>query len=264
MHTSRISSAIHSYYRRKPLELPCAGKSLRLLLSVKKFFCRVASCSRKVFTERLPELIEPSSRLTTRRLRIVQAICAAFNANGGVRLAEQLGQYRSPLSSSGRASPATTSSAIATLLDPYYDYLYEFLPLTPEQVQQLLVSAVGDRLEALFVLALATGMRRGELLALKWQDVNFTTGTLQVRRVLAHESVKFAGKGGFVEAEPKTERSRRSIVIASFALEKLRESTGFDSWRQNSRLARYGKSAILYSAQLSERISYLVAFHNRM
>ncbi len=112
---------------------------------------------------------------------------------------------------------------VCDIVSPPRTKRYEFLPLTPEQVQQLLVSAVGDRLEALFVLALATGMRRGELLALKWQDVNFTTGTLQVRRVLAHQSVKFAGKGGFVEAEPKTERSRRSIVIAPFALEKLRE-----------------------------------------
>jgi transposase len=85
------SYAIHSYYRRKPLELPCAGKTVRLLLSVRKFFCRVASCPQKVFAERLPELLEPSSRLTTRLRSIVQAICAAFNAKGGARLGEQLG-----------------------------------------------------------------------------------------------------------------------------------------------------------------------------
>lgn len=83
------SYAIHSYYRRKPLELPCAGKTVRLLLSVKKFFCRVASCPQKVFAERLPELLEPSSRLTTRLRSIVQAICGAFNAKGGARLGEQ-------------------------------------------------------------------------------------------------------------------------------------------------------------------------------
>jgi len=92
---STPSLAIHSYYRRKPLELPCAGKTVRLLLSVKKFFCRVASCPRKVFTERLPELIEPSSRLTTRLRSMVQAICAAFNAKGGARLGEQLGIHLS-------------------------------------------------------------------------------------------------------------------------------------------------------------------------
>lgn len=88
---STPSFSIHSYYRRKPLELPCAGRSIRLLLSVKKFFCRVASCPQKIFTERLPELIEPSSRLTTRLRTLVQAICAAFNAKGGARLGEQFG-----------------------------------------------------------------------------------------------------------------------------------------------------------------------------
>jgi len=89
------SYAIHSYYRRKPLELPCAGKTVRLLLSVKKFFCRVASCPQKIFAERLPELLEPSSRLTTRLRSIVQAICGAFNAKGGARLGEQLGVHLS-------------------------------------------------------------------------------------------------------------------------------------------------------------------------
>lgn len=89
------SFAIHSYYRRHPLELPCAGKTIRLLLSVKKFFCRVATCSQKIFTERLPEFIEPSSRLTTRLRTIVHAICAAFNAKGGARLGGQLGIHLS-------------------------------------------------------------------------------------------------------------------------------------------------------------------------
>src|SRR5450755_1146998 len=92
---STSSSAIHSYYRRKPLELPCAGKTIRLLLSVKKFFCRVEACPRKIFTERLPELIEPSSRLTTRLRTIVQAMCAAFNAKGGARLGAHMGIHLS-------------------------------------------------------------------------------------------------------------------------------------------------------------------------
>jgi transposase len=85
------SQAIHSYYRRHPMELPCTGRMVRIILSVKKFFCRNPSCTRKVFTERIPELIEPSSRLTTRLRALVQAIGIAFNANGGARLAEQMG-----------------------------------------------------------------------------------------------------------------------------------------------------------------------------
>jgi len=85
------SSAIHSYYRRHPIELPCTGRIVRLILCVKKFFCRTESCLRKIFTERLPELIEPSSRLTTRLRTLVQAIGVAFNANGGARLGVQMG-----------------------------------------------------------------------------------------------------------------------------------------------------------------------------
>ena len=85
------SQSIHSYYRRHPMELPCTGCLVRIILSVKKFFCCNPECSRKVFTERISELIEPSSRLTTRLRTLIQAIGVAFNANGGARLATQMG-----------------------------------------------------------------------------------------------------------------------------------------------------------------------------
>jgi transposase len=85
------SQAIHSYYRRHPMDLPCTGHVVRIILVVKKFFCRNPSCQRKVFTERISELIEPSSRLTTRLRTLVQAIGVAFNANGGARLGVQMG-----------------------------------------------------------------------------------------------------------------------------------------------------------------------------
>src|SRR5260370_30472852 len=52
-----FSSGIHSYYRRKPLELPCAGQMVRLELTVKKFFCREKNCPQKIFVERLPEFL---------------------------------------------------------------------------------------------------------------------------------------------------------------------------------------------------------------
>lgn len=59
-------------------------------------------------------------------------------------------------------------------------------------------------------------------MALKWQDINFSAGTLQVRRILTRVPTKMPGKG-FVEAEPKTQKSRRSVVIATFALEALKQ-----------------------------------------
>src|SRR6266700_1249538 len=85
------SYAIHSYYRRKPMDLPCAGRPIRLLLTVKKFFCRQATCPRKIFTERLPDFIEVSSRLTKRRRTGVQEIGFATCGKGGERLASKLG-----------------------------------------------------------------------------------------------------------------------------------------------------------------------------
>src|SRR5512142_743576 len=90
------SSAIHSYYRRTPADLPCAGHPIRLLLIVRKFFCRTATCPRKIFTERLPELIRPASRLTIRLRETLQSIGFALNGEGGARLSCRLGM---PISS---------------------------------------------------------------------------------------------------------------------------------------------------------------------
>lgn len=74
-----------------------------------------------------------------------------------------------------------------------------------------------------FLLALGTGMRQGEVVALKRQDVNPDTGTLQVRRVLSHVDQRFRKKGApaYIEAEPKTESSRRTIVLPRFVIDAL-------------------------------------------
>ncbi len=93
-----------------------------------------------------------------------------------------------------------------------------------EQAQTLLATVRGHKWEALFTLALATGMRRGELIALKWQDINLKTGTLQVVRVLTRVPTNMPKREHvYVEAEPKTQKSRRSVLIAPFALEALKE-----------------------------------------
>jgi integrase len=111
---------------------------------------------------------------------------------------------------------------VCDLVSPPHAEGFEIKPLTVEQAHQLLAAAHGHRLEALFALAIATGMRRGELLALKWQDINFLTGTLQVRRILTRVPTKMPGKG-YVESEPKTQKSRRSVVVAPFVLEALKQ-----------------------------------------
>nr|MBA2394376.1 site-specific integrase [Ktedonobacteraceae bacterium] len=89
----------------------------------------------------------------------------------------------------------------------------------------LLEAARGHPQEALFVLALHTGMRRGELLGLKWQDISFTEGTLQVRRILNRVPTKMIKEGGqrYIEAEPKTKKSRRNIFLTASALDALKQ-----------------------------------------
>ena len=111
---------------------------------------------------------------------------------------------------------------VCKLVSPPRRVRFEIKPLALAQVHNLLEAVKGDDMEALFHLALATGMRRGEVMGLKWQDIDFAKGTLQVRRILSRVPSKLPGKG-YVEAEPKTQKSRRSIVIAPFALEALKQ-----------------------------------------
>ena len=90
--------------------------------------------------------------------------------------------------------------------------------LSTEQARALLVAARGDRLEALYVLALTTGMRQGELLALRWRDVDLERGTLSVTGTLG-----WSKGAGLTISEPKTARSRRQLQLAAMAVTALRQ-----------------------------------------
>jgi integrase len=88
--------------------------------------------------------------------------------------------------------------------------------LTKEQAVQLLKASQGHPLEPLVVLALTTGMRHGEIAALRWCDINFEARTLEVKH-----TVTFISGHGYVEGEPKTEKSNRTIVLPRFAVRSL-------------------------------------------
>ena len=98
---------------------------------------------------------------------------------------------------------------------------FEIQPLSLPQIQQFLTVIQGHKQEALFTLALATGMRRGEILGLKWRDLDLDEGVLHIQRILTRIPSKLPGKG-FTEAEPKTERGRRSILLPAFTVEALK------------------------------------------
>jgi integrase len=92
----------------------------------------------------------------------------------------------------------------------------EIDPLSREESRCLLEAARGERLEALYVLALHTGMRQGEILALKWDNVDLEAGTLRVRRTLTKTGKVYA------IGEPKTRNSRRVIRLTAAAVGALR------------------------------------------
>lgn len=95
-------------------------------------------------------------------------------------------------------------------------------PFTLEETQRLLEAARGDRLEALYTLAVSTGMRLGELLALTWRHVHLDTGKLQVVASLQRVGAEGDVGNGWRVGEPKTPRSRRQITLSRVAVEALR------------------------------------------
>jgi integrase len=91
----------------------------------------------------------------------------------------------------------------------------EIVPLDAAQVQKLLKAAKKDRLNALYVLAIATGLRQGELFALRWCDVDLNRKVVSVRFTLVETATE-----RFL-AEPKSAKSRRQVDLPQFAVDAL-------------------------------------------
>jgi integrase len=79
----------------------------------------------------------------------------------------------------------------------------EMHPLSAQEARKLLEAAQGDKLEALYVLAVHTGMRRGELLGLKWPDIDLDNATVRIRRTLTRPD----NGRRLALGEPKTKRA---------------------------------------------------------
>jgi len=92
-----------------------------------------------------------------------------------------------------------------------------FEPLTADEARTLLATAHGHRLQALFDLALRTGLRKGELLGLRWEDLNLTGGTASIRRTLQRTTT-----GGLTTLPTKTISSERRIALPTPCIASLR------------------------------------------
>lgn len=87
----QLSERIHSRYPRTVADVPCGGRRVLLHLSIRKFVCAMPTCSRKVFTERLPELVQSYARMTNRLKSALQSIGLVAGGETGTRLAAKVG-----------------------------------------------------------------------------------------------------------------------------------------------------------------------------
>jgi integrase len=122
---------------------------------------------------------------------------------------------RSALKTAERRRLVTRNEA--SLTDPPKQVRHEIRALNPGEAQRLLVAAKGERLEALYTVALMCGLRAGELFALRWTDIDFERGTLSVRATLQRID------GRHVLAEPKTAKGRRTLPLPGLVSNALRE-----------------------------------------
>lgn len=105
---------------------------------------------------------------------------------------------------------------VAALVSPPKASRIEMKALSKEQANTLLEAAESDRLQAMYYLAITTGMRQGELLALRWRDVDADSGSLHIRSSLQRLP------HGLAFAEPKSAKSRRQVMLTEGALAALR------------------------------------------
>ena len=104
---------------------------------------------------------------------------------------------------------------VAHAISPPKVALTEIAALKADEIAPVLAALKGYKLEAIAVLALSTGARRGEILALRWGDVDLTAGTIRIARSLEQTT------GSLKFKQPKTARGTRTISLPAAAVEAL-------------------------------------------
>jgi transposase len=92
----QLSDGIHSWYRRTLADLPWQGVAVRFRLYTRRWFCRHPACSRSIFTERLPDVVDAYARRTSRLAEVVEAVAFALGGEAGHRLLLTFGLTLSP------------------------------------------------------------------------------------------------------------------------------------------------------------------------
>ena len=167
----------------------------------------------------------PLNKLTQNDL---QKFYTSLKQNGRIRYTDTLGKglsdrvirschanCRTALQRAVDDGLIKTNPAIGCKLPP--KKAREMQVLTKEEMKRFLIQAKYDGYYEIFIMALSTGMRRGENVGLKWKDLNFETGQLDIGRQVTRV------KGGLIITEPKTKDSIRSIILPTNILNILKE-----------------------------------------
>ena len=137
---------------------------------------------------------------------------------------------------------------VARLSRPPKRITKEGRTLTPEQARRLLASVQGQRLETLYVLMITLGLRRGEVLGLKWSDLSTRKRTLSVERALKREN------GKLILGDVKTKSSRRNLILPDEVLNSL----GSHKARQAEERLRAGEvwrnSGLIFTTEIGTPI----------
>ena len=158
---------------------------------LQQFYGRLKKSGRKRFTDKYGE------GLSDRMVRMCHATC------------------RSALEKAVQDGLIRVNPAIGCKLPP--KKAREMQVLTREELQRFLIQAKFEGYYEVFLLDLATGLRRGELMALQWDDLNFKTGVLNVNKQV------YDVRGQLQISTPKTKNSIRKIVLPPAVVAVLRE-----------------------------------------
>jgi len=87
----QVSHRLHSYYTRRPADLPVSGQAVSLSLQVRRFRCQNPECRKQTFVESLPEAVARYARQTKRFRTTLKLFAVALSGQAGSRLLKQLG-----------------------------------------------------------------------------------------------------------------------------------------------------------------------------
>ena len=126
----------------------------------------------------------------------------------------------------------------------------EMSVLTPQQARIFLEACKENRYGTLFALAITTGLRPSEYLALKWTDLDWDSGSIRVARTL--EAMQ---GGGWRFAETKRARSRRTVKLQSFVLQLLRDHIVAQAEEREQAGEKWRDHGLIFTAQNGEPVN---------